>query len=218
MERLGKSTKFKFVIGCPVYGSVFSLAFFTIEESLQGTNRWPNGLKTLGTRLSRRVIRTHYALFDHFLVFLLIYKSVNSICAAISQGIEPEFTSNLTRQCPVLGLSNHESSRNSSGSISWRSLITQSTMAVAGVWMVWLALVVVQLGFGAYGVIVSKFAKENKADPLIFSLIRDGGCFPVLLIAAFVSEKTIQIPSLRWELVIIFFLSSDFKYWNQMKG
>lgn len=70
-------------------------------------------------------------------------------------------------------------------------------MVVAGVWMVWLALVVVQLGFGAYGVIVSKFAKENKADPLIFSLIRDGGCFPVLLIAAFVSEKTIQIPSLR---------------------
>lgn len=64
--------------------------------------------------------------------------------------------------------------------------------------MVWLALVVVQLGFGAYGVIVSKFAKENKADPLIFSLIRDAGCFPVLLLAAFVSEKRIQIPSPRY--------------------
>ena len=51
MERLGKSTKFKFEIGSPVYGSVFSLAFFTIEESLQETNRWPNGLRTLSTRL-----------------------------------------------------------------------------------------------------------------------------------------------------------------------
>ena len=61
----------------------------------------------------------------------------------------------------------------------------------------WLALVVVQLGFGAYGVIISKFAKEHKADPLIFCLFRDGGCFPVLLIVAFVSEKTIQIPSVR---------------------
>ena len=68
---------------------------------------------------------------------------------------------------------------------------------MASVWVVWLALVVVQLGFGAYGVIVSKFAKENKADPLIFSLIRDAGCFPVLLMAAFVSEKKIQIPSVR---------------------
>lgn len=67
---------------------------------------------------------------------------------------------------------------------------------MAGVCIVWVGLIVVQLGFGAYGVIVSKFAKENKADPLIFSLIRDAGCFPVLLIAAFVLEKTIAIPSL----------------------
>ena len=71
------------------------------------------------------------------------------------------------------------------------------SIKMASVWVVWLALVVVQLGFGAYGVIVSKFAKENKADPLVFSLIRDAGCFPVLLMAAFVSEKKIQIPSIR---------------------
>ena len=68
---------------------------------------------------------------------------------------------------------------------------------MARVLLVWLALVVVQLGFGAYGVIFSKFVKEKKADPLVFSLIRDAGCFPVLLLAAFVSEKKIQIPSLR---------------------
>ena len=70
-------------------------------------------------------------------------------------------------------------------------------MACTGVWIVWLALVVVQLGFGGYGVIVSKFAKENQADPLVFILIRDAGCCPVLLLAAFVSEKSVQILSLR---------------------
>jgi len=60
-----------------------------------------------------------------------------------------------------------------------------------------MALVVVQLGFGAYGVIISKFAKEDKADPLIFCFFRDTGSFPVLLIAASLSEKKVQIPSLR---------------------
>lgn len=68
-----------------------------------------------------------------------------------------------------------------------RDAITQSKMA--GVWLVWLTLILVQLGFEAYGVIISKFAKENKADPLIFCLIRDAGSFPVLLLAALVSEK-----------------------------
>jgi len=88
-------------------------------------------------------------------------------------------------------------------------------MAVAGVWVVWLALVVVQLGFGAYGVVVSKFAKENQADPLIFSLIRDAGCFPVLLIAAYVAEKTIQVPSLR-ELPLFIVLGLTGMFGNQL--
>jgi len=68
---------------------------------------------------------------------------------------------------------------------------------MAVVWLVWLALVVVQLGFGAFGVVISKFAKENQADPLIFCLIRDAGSFPVLVLVALVSEKKFQIPSLR---------------------
>ena len=70
-------------------------------------------------------------------------------------------------------------------------------MADTGVWVVWLSLVVVQLGLGAHGVVFSKFAKESQADPLIFNLFQCAGSFPVLLIAAFVSEKRIQIPSLR---------------------
>ena len=64
--------------------------------------------------------------------------------------------------------------------------------------MVWLASVVIQFGFGAYGVIVTKFAKNNNADPLIFCLYRDGGCFPVLFLAALVAEKEIKIPKKRW--------------------
>ena len=63
--------------------------------------------------------------------------------------------------------------------------------------LVWLALVMIQLGFGAYGVIVTKFAKNNKADPLVFCLIRDGGAFPVLFLAAFIAERNIPVPSRR---------------------
>lgn len=66
-----------------------------------------------------------------------------------------------------------------------------------GLAFVWLASVVVQLGFGAYGVIVTKFAKTNNADPLIFCLYRDGGAAPVLLIAAFIVEGHVVVPSRR---------------------
>ena len=63
--------------------------------------------------------------------------------------------------------------------------------------LVWLALVVIQIGFGAYGVIVTKFAKNNNVDPLVFCLMRDGGCFPVLFLAAYIAEKKILVPSKR---------------------
>ena len=62
---------------------------------------------------------------------------------------------------------------------------------------VWLALVVIQLGFGAYGVIIIKFAKNSKADPLMFCVVRDGGCFPVLFVAALVAEKKFVVPKRR---------------------
>lgn len=62
---------------------------------------------------------------------------------------------------------------------------------------VWCALLTAQLGFGAYGVIVSKFAKGSKADPLVFCLLRDLGAFPVLLTAAFLIEGKVSVPSLR---------------------
>lgn len=62
---------------------------------------------------------------------------------------------------------------------------------------VWCALVAAQLGFGAYGVIVTVFAKDSNADPLVFCLLRDAGAFPVMLIAAFFVEGRVSLPSLR---------------------
>ena len=62
---------------------------------------------------------------------------------------------------------------------------------------VWCALVTAQLGLGAYGVIVSKFAKGSKADPLVFCLLRDAGAFPLMLLTTFLIEGKVSIPSLR---------------------
>ncbi|KAK3734154.1 hypothetical protein QZH41_017124 [Actinostola sp. cb2023] len=86
---------------------------------------------------------------------------------------------------------------------------------MASTWYVWLALLVVQLGFGAYGVIVSKFAVKNKADPLVFSLIRDAGAFPVLLLAAVLSERRLDVPSLR-ELPMFVILGFSGMFGNQL--
>lgn len=68
---------------------------------------------------------------------------------------------------------------------------------MASMWLIWAALVVIQLGFGAYGVVVARFAVKNKADPLIFSMIRDAGAFPVILLAAFISERRMNLPQIR---------------------
>ena len=45
--------------------------------------------------------------------------------------------------------------------------------------------------------IVTVFAKDSKADPLVFCLLRDAGAFPVMLIAAFCIEGKVSVPSLR---------------------
>lgn len=67
---------------------------------------------------------------------------------------------------------------------------------------VYCALITAQLGFGAYGIIVTKFAKETKADPLVFCLFRDAGAFPVMMCAAFLVEGKMSFPSLRLEKLI----------------
>lgn len=88
-------------------------------------------------------------------------------------------------------------------------------MATVPVWTVLLALVVVQTGFGAYGIVVTKFAQENKANPLVFSFIRDACCFPVLMLAAFVAEKKIMVPTLR-EMPLFMLLGFLGMFCNQL--
>ena len=71
--------------------------------------------------------------------------------------------------------------------------------------LVCLALVVVQIGFGGYGVIVKKFAANNEANPLVFCFIRDGICWLVLLLCAVVSERKLNLPHLK-ELPLFFLM------------
>lgn len=72
-------------------------------------------------------------------------------------------------------------------------------------WVVLVALVVVQTGFGAYGPFVTKFGEQKQVNPLVFSLIRDSCTFPILMLAAFIAEKTIMVPTLR-EMPLFIFL------------
>eukprot|EP00054_Salpingoeca_dolichothecata_P020226 m.127267 g.127267 ORF g.127267 m.127267 type:complete len:344 (+) comp23536_c0_seq2:77-1108(+) len=61
--------------------------------------------------------------------------------------------------------------------------------------LVFLALIVIQIGFGGYGIVLKKFAQNHKIDAVIFSMLRDGFCFPVLLVAAMVVEKKLVLPT-----------------------
>ena len=45
--------------------------------------------------------------------------------------------------------------------------------------------------------IVTKFAKDSEADPLVFCLLLDAGAFPVMLLTAFVVEGKVSMPYLR---------------------
>lgn len=77
--------------------------------------------------------------------------------------------------------------------------------------VIFLALIVVQIGFGGYGVIVRKFAANNKANPLVFCLIRDAVCWPVLLLCALVAERKLNIPRLK-ELPLFFIMGMFGKF------
>uniref|UniRef100_A0A7M5UHA4 EamA domain-containing protein n=2 Tax=Clytia hemisphaerica TaxID=252671 RepID=A0A7M5UHA4_9CNID len=68
-----------------------------------------------------------------------------------------------------------------------------------------LALVILQAGFGAYGVIYTKLAKGTEVEPLIFCFYRDGGCAPVLFLLSYFLEKRLLVPQVR-ELPLLVFL------------
>eukprot|EP00056_Hartaetosiga_gracilis_P004940 m.79719 g.79719 ORF g.79719 m.79719 type:complete len:191 (-) comp11987_c0_seq2:902-1474(-) len=81
-------------------------------------------------------------------------------------------------------------------------------------WVVIVALVVVQIAFGGYGIVIKAFAKDANADALVLSMFRDLFCAPVLLIAAVVFEKKLVIP--RWsDLPYLFLLGLFGMFGNQ---
>jgi len=50
--------------------------------------------------------------------------------------------------------------------------------------IIFLALIVVQLVFSGYAIIIRAFAQSHDVHPIVLSLVRDVGTFPVLLVAA----------------------------------
>lgn len=67
-----------------------------------------------------------------------------------------------------------------------------------------IVLCIVQIGFAGYGIIVKATAQNNNINPLVFSLVRDLACFPLLLICACLVEG-FQKPQLK-HLPVIFIL------------
>jgi drug/metabolite transporter (DMT)-like permease len=78
-----------------------------------------------------------------------------------------------------------------------------------------LAVVIVQLGFGAYGILVKKFAQNENANPVFFSFVRDIACFPVLLLAGVVAEGW-QVPRSPRELFLFGILGFFGMFFGQL--
>eukprot|EP01006_Ploeotia_vitrea_P066701 TRINITY_DN95514_c0_g1_i1.p1 TRINITY_DN95514_c0_g1~~TRINITY_DN95514_c0_g1_i1.p1 ORF type:complete len:373 (-),score=25.43 TRINITY_DN95514_c0_g1_i1:68-1186(-) len=80
------------------------------------------------------------------------------------------------------------------------------------------AAITVQIAFGAYGVLVKKFAAANNhgAKALIFSMYRDMFCFPVLLLAASLIEIPLVRPKTWKEFLLFAFLGLTGMFGNQL--
>lgn len=70
--------------------------------------------------------------------------------------------------------------------------------------------------FGGYGIVLQAFAKNAHADSLVFSMLRDAFCAPVLFFAAIAFERTIPWPQLR-EVPLLFTLGLLGMFGNQVQ-
>jgi len=75
-------------------------------------------------------------------------------------------------------------------------------------------LIVIQVGFGTYAVIIKLTAQSEGVDPMVFSFFRDLGCFPILFIAAVVLEGFVK-PKLK-DIPIFFALGLTGMFGNQV--
>ncbi|XP_066934393.1 uncharacterized protein [Clytia hemisphaerica] len=80
---------------------------------------------------------------------------------------------------------------------------------------VFIALLALQIGFGAYGVIYTKLAKGAKTTALVFCFYRDAGCTPVLFLAAYVAERRIQFIKTKGEFLLFFIMGFFGMFINQ---
>lgn len=94
------------------------------------------------------------------------------------------------------------------------SLSSPSSGGAPSLLVVVLVLIVVQVGFGGYGIVVQKYAKNSGADALVFSILRDALALPVLLVSALVFEKRLITPRLR-DLPLFFVLGLTGMFGNQ---
>eukprot|EP00005_Dracoamoeba_jomungandri_P000236 CAMPEP_0174256012 /NCGR_PEP_ID=MMETSP0439-20130205/5288_1 /TAXON_ID=0 /ORGANISM="Stereomyxa ramosa, Strain Chinc5" /LENGTH=210 /DNA_ID=CAMNT_0015338439 /DNA_START=44 /DNA_END=672 /DNA_ORIENTATION=- len=62
--------------------------------------------------------------------------------------------------------------------------------------MIIIAMFVTQIGFSGYSIVLKAFAEAKGVEPLIFSMLRDAFCFPLLLVVAFLVEG-VKYPKLR---------------------
>lgn len=71
-------------------------------------------------------------------------------------------------------------------------------MAAGGppLWLILACLVIVQVGFSGYSIVLQAFAKNAGADSLVFSMFRDAFCAPVLFVAAVIIERGVHMPRL----------------------
>eukprot|EP00123_Amoebidium_parasiticum_P005677 comp16820_c1_seq1/m.15241 comp16820_c1_seq1/g.15241 ORF comp16820_c1_seq1/g.15241 comp16820_c1_seq1/m.15241 type:complete len:198 (-) comp16820_c1_seq1:63-656(-) len=81
--------------------------------------------------------------------------------------------------------------------------------------LVFAVLVLVQVGFAGYNILVKKYAQGEKADPLVFSALRDVFAFPLLLGAAIVLEGA-KAPTTGPTLLMFLVLGATGMLGNQL--
>ena len=104
-------------------------------------------------------------------------------------------------------------------------------------WVIFLLLVIVQIGFGGYSIVLQvsmlssynerrdvtlfpclfqAFAKNEKADSLVFSMLRDVLCAPVLIITAMIVERGLKMFKVQPHSSRLFTKPHDL--WNLAEG
>eukprot|EP01047_Picozoa_sp_COSAG01_P039923 COSAG01_NODE_3326_length_6222_cov_19.423834_5_plen_426_part_00 len=78
------------------------------------------------------------------------------------------------------------------------------------------AMVVVQAGFGGYGIVLKMFAQAAHANAVVFSFFRDGCCFPCLLLAATLIEGGPKVPKSKREFLVFLGLGVTGMWGNQL--